>query len=1107
MTVAAKAPLLPPLRDDNRVPPIPAAGTWHSLGAGDPLRAIARGLDTPDTLAAGSDIVSVPDVWAAVTVFRDALVEGRHPLHARAVEEWRGLLATFALAHSYVPGLTSEVIRLSGLGPGRWSDIVRRLPPRADLLDGGVIDEVGIIRVDGRVVALAQPLTLLAPSRSLADGTGVPAAPWMAAGRFHDPLRAATLGTADRWVLSRFLQHVDEALRRHAGSQEVDALLGLLRAFGADARPGGAEPAFDEEPSVLRLPSHGVFAAMNRRERPSLSGQVVSDSLLRLRPGLDSPLKGVVLVDDEMDRLLGVPAGNLRIWGTTSLAMLRANPVLLEGIRSDAQAKGYVVVRPDELFLPTLYRVDGIGSERGFDQHPSGAREHLLPLSPFLLALLDGPSLARACRLVPGGDGTTLYLILQMESGGSVTLSRLYRDEEAMEPPLVLSVWPNFRAPWWRLHLGFTSASVGIQYTPTGLLSADGIRRKLVANDGFSAVTAARSLLGGDVNGVGETNWLRDDRVQTQGMHTLPGPAEAAVLEYRTEGDRRPAGLLLMPLPEVAPASPGGRATVGIDFGTTNTSVYIQLPGGAAEPLQILARHVAAYSDAEQGRDLLDREFLPATEVGIPFQTILRVRRAAGRPDGERVFRDALIYFAQRRQDALTQVGGTALGLEFNLKWSREPDAAKRIELFLTEVVLLALAEAAARGIPPTSIGFRFSFPEAFRHWQLTGFEQAARNSARLAVETVTGERLREDPPVELRTESVSTALYFIHRRGVPATEGLVSFDIGGGTTDVAIVQQRSLEPERLAWRGSFELAGRALLIEHLRRHPGILRKLAGHEPELRVLVETLGEKLTTDDAKGILGVELVVNSAAFGRALERYLPVLAGSPEAERLRAVALTGLVGLFDYTGRVVRSLVEANVIEPRRGTSVSVGLGGRASLLFRSLLRSSDEADKALRFFTDATGDAMPRAHLVFSNEPKEEVAYGLVRDDASILGRVPANPPLGEAVLWGATQIQSTARVAGLPVSETCRIEDAPEFRRFLKRLPALGIQALTPEPVIGNLIGEANAEIQRAQAAALKDAKGGMLVEDTSAIEPPFIVLLRRFVRRLAVDDAPLRLP
>ena len=125
----------------------------------------------------------------------------------------------------------------------------------------------------------------------------------------------------------------------------------------------------------------------------------------------------------------------------------------------------------------------------------------------------------------------------------------------------------------------------------------------------------------------------------------------------------------------------------------------------------------------------------------------------------------------------------------------------------------------------------------------------------------------------------------------------------------------------------------------------------------------------------------------------------------------------------------------------------------------------------------------------------------------MLGRVAADPPLGEAVLSGLTKVPATARVAELAMTDPCRIDEAPEFRRFLERLPSLGIRAITPEPVIGNLIGEANAELQRAQAAALQDAQGHGPVEDSSAIEPPFVVLLRRFVRRLAVDEAPLRLP
>ncbi|WP_198374020.1 hypothetical protein [Neoroseomonas rubea] len=1068
---------------------------------------IAQGLNTPDSLSHGADIVSVPDVWAAITVFHDALVNERHPLHVRAVGEWRGLLVTVALAAAYVPNLTSEVFRLSELPPGPWADIVRRLRPLASLLENREIDEVAILREEKKVIAIAQPLTLLAPSRSLADHVQLPSIPWLRDGRFQDPLKIGGIGVEDRWALVRYLDRMTQELRTHAHVHDIAILIGLLQSFANEARPSGSEPTFSPVHSPLQLPNLPIFSAMNSPERVALAGRAVADTLLQIRPEIGTSLKGVILVDQDLDRLMGVPAGNIRIWETITLGMLKANPGLIDTIRSEAQGKGYLILTPDELFLPTLYRVVGIGSERGFDQHPPGAREHILPLSPIVLALMSGADLATSCRLIPGGDGPTLHLTLTLEKSRTrINLSRLYRDEASFEPPELMSVWPNFKAEWWKLHFGFTSATIDVQYTPVAVVSGDAIARRLDANDGFSAVAGARAVRDGDLRGIGDVTWLRDDRQIAQGIHQLSAAPEATVIEYRHKNDRKVAGLVMMPMAEQVSSSGAGQAIIGIDFGTTNTSVYLQRSGGNPEPLLIKARHVVTYSDTEEGRDLIDREFLPATDVPIPFQTILRTRSIASRSGGEQVFRDAFVYFAQRREHAIKEINHRA-GLHFNLKWSRLQDGRKHIQLFLTEVVILALAEATARGIHPDQVSFRYSYPEAFRPWQLTGFEQAARNASRIAVEITTGATSRSDPSVEFRTESVSTALYFIHRRHAAAVEGLISMDIGGGTTDIAILQQTAGGAEPLTWRGSFELAGRAMLIDHLRRHPGILGKLADQVPALKSLVESLTEVATTDDDKATIATELVVNSKPFSDAVQNYLPVLAGTPEAERLRAVALTAFAGLLDYTGRVVRSLVDKGTLLPRPNTTVTIAVGGRASILFRHLLTSGDDKVKLLRFFSEATGDAMPRADIIFSNDPKEEVAYGLVHGDASIIGRVHADPPLGEAVEQNGKEVESTFRVADIALQAPIRITGAPEFRRFVARLPSIGIRAKVGDDVIANLIGEANQEMHRAQLLANEEATGQAAVEDTSAIEPPFIVILRRFVRRLAIDDAPLRLP
>jgi hypothetical protein len=287
---------------------------------------------------------------------------------------------------------------------------------------------------------------------------------------------------------------------------------------------------------------------------------------------------------------------------------------------------------------------------------------------------------------------------------------------------------------------------------------------------------------------------------------------------------------------------------------------------GSQEPIPMLIqpRHILAYRLAEQSRDQLDAELLPVNPVEVPFQTILRDRlKTLG--GQRRPFRDTLIYFAQRRMAAIKTAVGETHDLFANLKWANDQPARERIQLFLTQAVMLALVEAGARGVEPGELSFRFSFPEAFRPAQLESFKAAARNAVRLGQLFVSNPAEQGTPSVTpeptFETESVATAQYFIHRLSTPSTEGLVTFDIGGHTTDVAVVQSQSLSAEHLAWRGSFQLAGQHLLINHLRQNRGILDQLAAQQPQLADLLSITPERGTASPEAQTLAIELLASS------------------------------------------------------------------------------------------------------------------------------------------------------------------------------------------------------------------------------------------------------
>jgi hypothetical protein len=274
----------------------------------------------------------------------------------------------------------------------------------------------------------------------------------------------------------------------------------------------------------------------------------------------------------------------------------------------------------------------------------------------------------------------------------------------------------------------------------------------------------------------------------------------------------------------------------------------------------------------------------------------------------------------------------------------------------------------------------------------------------------------------------------------------------------------------------------------------------------LRSLVSELGDPPSGGAAPSqnrVLGVELVVNSAAFQQAVDRHLGGLADLPEAEHLRAVALTAFAGMMDYVGRVLMHLVDEGRMTLHAGSVLSVCVGGRASRLFRALVDGhDDQVEGMMSFLTKGTKGLLSRARLVFSDEPKAEVAYGLVCEDAWIpaASLVATDPILGEAMVAPGHVADANQSLALLDPARPWRIEDAAQFQRFLGQLARLDIRPTLNEMTLSELRGAANSDLDRAmrEAVQARANDGDRPDGDSLDIEPPFIILLRRLVELLA---------
>ncbi|MEL7361536.1 MAG: hypothetical protein AAFN13_05655, partial [Bacteroidota bacterium] len=152
---------LPKLDDAQAdVPMPPMVARWEAQPA-SLLQSVGSGIAIDGT-ARTRGISSVPDVWARAILFQTALKDPRHPMHARALADWRGLLSLLALREVY--SYPVEVVPVDLGGGGKLSEALRTLaPPPVEVEQGTPYAwaDVLLIRLDGVPVGAFSPGTLV----------------------------------------------------------------------------------------------------------------------------------------------------------------------------------------------------------------------------------------------------------------------------------------------------------------------------------------------------------------------------------------------------------------------------------------------------------------------------------------------------------------------------------------------------------------------------------------------------------------------------------------------------------------------------------------------------------------------------------------------------------------------------------------------------------------------------------------------------------------------------------------------------------------------------------------------------------------------------------
>ncbi|HEY1932447.1 MAG TPA: hypothetical protein VGG99_10575 [Acetobacteraceae bacterium] len=1000
-----------------------------------------------------------------------------------------------------------------------------------------------------------------------------------------------------------------------AAKARVTALSGLLRDYWQNARDAAQrkgelladqaivyafEPAPRHTVTPFADPLYGALRLQDFEVAKQTDATIVhSHTQIETRREAAGLFDAAVLADPQI--ALGDPQ-YVAVLDTATVMHLQKQSDLALNLQRNSHSRNILVVTPDDLLTDTLVQISNGTvpghARRGFTADTEPLEQYVLPLTPLALLLLDNlagdhPRL-RLVRQSPGEVQAILTVPLKPVNGQvnrSHEVKKTYQSSGARgaigmltnaTQAETLALWPNLEdRDWNAFHIYSVVAvqSVATDRTvlPLWPIQGHALAKMMGASDGGAATPAARVLTSlkswtqirvadeslpatrqivmdsiGQEDG-GRVQDLRLLQIATRPEAYIVAAPRPGELHNRSIEEMSPAGIVLVPPAPVNRSAQGEVLEIALDFGSTNTTLYMKGARDAApQRVTFAARRLDILRTG--GEPARQHEFAPIDTRPAPVSTVLERRprilsdlAAAEEVGGGRAF----VSDMRQVGDSILLASSGGNNYDFNIKWL--PAQLGLSRLFLRHIALLVLAEAAARSVnvaDPACVNWSISYPSAYSGNHYRQFI----NGIRWVLGYFLPSQIR--PLVRPETESVCAARYF-RARGQGAEGGTtIVLDIGGGTSDIAVWQHQSETNAPLIWQSSVRFAGQQLVVEPIARNlvpagnqpgggsigPSILGVLAGKpgraqtQADFSTAVATLGTHAADYARDGnarwaewLNLVGIAINSEHFAATISGAFADLGVSPRNARVFDVVALGFAGLLWFVGRQLHGMAPpadggtkeaetpASRLDPNLAGHVAVCLAGRPSRLLRDMIENRQGYEEAFaRVLREAAGFG-PEVRVVihYTDHPKEEVAFGLLTQNLwSDTDGNPVGTILGEAVAGAGGSVIPANHV--LPRnSQRLRIHNsAPEMRAFLRCVtgivtdPSNGMRFIDLpriEAALPDLVNSANgalmaaagpaAAVGRIDADAIDDAAVAGPAPLTMEVQPPFFALLHQLMR------------
>lgn len=509
----------------------------------------------------------------------------------------------------------------------------------------------------------------------------------------------------------------------------------------------------------------------------------ISDSLNT--PGRKIPL--ALPVEKYTERTMYVES----YWDkNTYVPYFDARPIAARTLPDDGSKHPYVTVGDflEDSIVEIPYKFNPEGFFNGNDEAPESKNSYLLPIKKTyfdyftakdLMDKVNGKNRIEICRL--GGGAVKVILRIPIKDGGYIQYEKIYyKDVKAdavnnkgsiVEKRLTVGLYPGIKyteniKPYYRVSLLDRNSISGADNAYT--MKIFNFNNEEIASDGV--VYRNRNT----------DNTRFESGLIDSVTYAITKDFQYISIQHEEYTDIR--GIFI---PKLTSRNGGRKFRFAIDFGTTNTHIEYSVDGVspkafdiAEKDRQIQKMHI---TDDFDFNSVFTSDFIPETigkesAYNYPMRTVLSEGNNTNWDKAVLSMANVNIPFTYEKVKPLAYNV-----IHTDLKWSTNIEDKKRAAKYIESILLLLRTKVLLNNGDLSKTEIVWFYPASMTQNRFNKFRDEWENEFA---------SLFGAPRENIIAVSESIAPYYFHRARNGATSTVVSVDIGGGTTDVLIVDK-----------------------------------------------------------------------------------------------------------------------------------------------------------------------------------------------------------------------------------------------------------------------------------------------------------------------------